>query len=295
MEAAFEPAFRLVKSEIVPLTLDKCIEFRDMKPSPTERELKQPRVDYLYKQFVQGRAKRFDWAYAVLDGEKLRMNGQHSSHALCRLDGAFPEGLVACIDEYHVASMEGLVDLFRQFDPPQSTRNAEDVSGAFQGIYTDLSDVNRKVAKLGAEAISWYRTNVLSYPPLYGNDRYSLFREEQLYPFLTWLDELFTKKVPELQRPNVVAAMYGTFDKNEEAAREFWQAVAWTNPSSDTDLQSTVLDNWLMSLIGREEERPDVKAEQVYQGCVFAWNASRTDKTITDIRYRNAKLPAIKE
>jgi hypothetical protein len=296
--ASPNPGFRLVKSEVVPVTSAKAHEFRNMKPSPTERELNDKRVNYLFDQFKGGKARRFDWAVATLGDDTFRMNGQHSSHALCRLDGEFPDGLMACIDQYEVTSKEGLAVLFRQFDPAISTRGPDDVSGAYQGLYNELADVPRKLAKLGAEGICWYRSQIEEKPYVpTGNDRYSVFADADTYDFLKWQAELLTIKAPELARAAVVAAMYGCFMANEGEARAWWSEVARTSSASDETTQSTVLDNWLVFLkdADRQEERPDVSPKQLFQGCVFAWNAFRDDKAITTIKYNAKKMPPIKE
>jgi hypothetical protein len=50
--------------------------------------------------------------------------------------------------------------------------------------------------------------------------------EPGLHGFIRWVGELFSVKTPELRRQTIVAAMYGTWVKNEREARKFWTEVA---------------------------------------------------------------------
>src|SRR5262245_35477996 len=139
--------FELVKSETVELTRKFAEEFRDMEPSPTERELKVSRVQELMGRFTAKRTIPFQWARAYIDGQEgvfLRMNGQHSSTALCELDGHFPVGGKVHLDTYKVKDRNSLALLFRQFDPRASARSVDDISGAYQMLEDALKHVPRK-------------------------------------------------------------------------------------------------------------------------------------------------------
>ena len=82
-----------------------------------------------------------------------------------------------------------------------------------QGLYADLRDLPRASAKFAAEGM--YITAVRSegLPAPSGDDRYSLFGETGLHGFVRWVGELITIKTPELKRPTIVAAMFGTLPK----------------------------------------------------------------------------------
>ena len=92
--------FRLVNAEVKPLTRELAVAFRDMEPSPTERELSSSRVAHLIEKAVNNQLVTFHWSTARLGNRILRMNGQHSSSALCELNGEFPENSVVHLDEY---------------------------------------------------------------------------------------------------------------------------------------------------------------------------------------------------
>jgi hypothetical protein len=105
-----------MKAEVRELTPELAEEFRDLEPSPTERELNPARLKHLQTKAEAGQLVTFHWSVARLGDKRLRMNGQHSSNMLCGLNGNFPKGLKVHIDEYEVLNKASLALLFRQFD-----------------------------------------------------------------------------------------------------------------------------------------------------------------------------------
>ena len=91
--------FTLAKSEVLPLTPDLARQFKDMDPSPTERDLNPARLKMLRDKADKGLLITFNWSTALLGDRRLRVNGQHSSNMLCELNGAFPSGLKVHHDE----------------------------------------------------------------------------------------------------------------------------------------------------------------------------------------------------
>ncbi len=215
------------------------------------------------------------------------MNGQHSSTLLAGMNGEFPDGLYAHIDEYAVDGHGGLAELFRQFDDRKSGRSSSDVAGAYQGLVPELSPVPKQIAKLGIEAVNWWKRAVAGEPAHSGDDIYEMFNQPALRPFLLWLGELFSIKTPELRRAQFVAAMYATFVANEAEAKKFWDQVARGGVEFEDNAPSTILDNWLKAI--KEGEIDDLKPAEFYQGCIYAWNAYRDGKPIKDVRHDTRK------
>jgi hypothetical protein len=258
--------------------------WRDLKPTPTERLLDPKRVQYIKERVESGFGVPFHWADMLVKstGEMFRANGQHSSEALVQLDGKMPLGLKAHIDHYEVPDMHGAVMLFRQIDPRQSARTTRDVAGVYQGIVHNLEKVDRKTAKLGIDGIGWWRRQIEGVPTPSGDDIYDLFNETGLHSFLNWLGETITLKTRELEVAQVVAAMYATFNAGEEQARQFWHNVARNGVEYEENHPTTVLDQWLQRRI---KEEMKLKPGEIYQGCIYAWNAAREGKSIREIKY----------
>jgi hypothetical protein len=91
-QAMENTSYRLVKSEVCDLTPELAQQFRELDPSPTERELNAARIKHLKTKAEAGQLVTFHWSVAKLGDKRLRMNGQHSSNMLCDLNGHFPEG-----------------------------------------------------------------------------------------------------------------------------------------------------------------------------------------------------------
>jgi hypothetical protein len=278
-----EANFRLVKADVYPLTKELAEKFSTLEASPTERDLNPARLHYLEKQAAEGRLITFQWATAKLGERVFRMNGQHSSTMLCGLNGSFPSDLMVHWDEYEVDNEYGLASLFRQFDARKSSRTPSDVAGAYQGLVPELRQLNKATAKLGVEGINWYLRTIEGAPVESGDDQYMLFYTPAYHSFLRWLDGLISIKTPELKNKFVASAMYATFIANGVEAQRFWDEVARGGAEFDETAPSTKLDNWLKQVKERtDRKRP--KPAQFYQGCIYAWNAFRMGKTISDIR-----------
>jgi hypothetical protein len=295
--------FHLVKSECVPLTMELAEEFRDMEPSPTERALKPTRLKYLQQQAGAGELVSFQWATATRDGIMRRINGQHSSHMLCGLDGFFPKGLFVHRDDYEVDDEEGEAQLFRKFDSRVSSRSALDVSGAYQHLYPELRPLNQGTAKLSIDGIAWYLNTVEGVGVASGDDRYKLFDRAQAemhngkkgayHDFLFWTNGVITTATPELKRAPVVAAMYGMFTKNEPEARQFWEDVAKGGDMDAEDVQFH-LDTWLKETRDRQANL-HIRPAEFYEGAVRAWNAHRSGRPIKEIKYTVDKRKGLTE
>ena len=284
-----QPGFRLINSEVKTLTKEFAEYFRGLEPSPTERELNPSRLAHLRAKADAGQLITFGWSTAKVGGKTVRMNGQHSSNMLCELNGSFPTGLKVHLDEYQVDTPDGLAILFRQFDDRKSGRSPADVSGAYQGLHEALRNVPHAFAKIGVEGVAWYRREIDKTSNITADDRYVLFGEQALHGFLCWLGELFSIKTPELKRMTVVAAMYGTFTKNEKEAQKFWGQVARGGVEYEDDAPATVLDAWLKAMAEDKRTSERLVPANYYQGCIYAWNDYREGRAISAIKCKTDK------
>ena len=140
-----------------------------------------------------------------------------------------------------------------------------------------------KTAKKAIEGYCWYQRQVKGIAVPSGDSQYELFATPALHGFIVWLGGLLDSKTPELQRDTVVAAMYATFAKNELEAKSFWSAVARGGPEFDDTAPATVLDVRLKTILENKKQKTELKPAQFYQGCIFAWNAYREDRTLQRI------------
>lgn len=279
-----QSGFRLLKSEVRDLTLSLATEFNQLAPSPTEREINKSRIKHLREKADAGQLITFMWAKARLDGKWVRVNGQHSSQMLVELNGGFPEGLKVHLDEYEVEGLDGLAQLFRQFDDRKSGRSASDVSGAYQNIVPELHGVARPIGKIAIDGIAWWRSKIEKEPGVpKGDNQYTLFHEIALHDFILWANDVFSIKTPEMRNIPVVAAMYATFNAHPDQAKKFWESVARGGDEYDESAPATVLDEWLKGL--KEDRDNKIRPVHIYQGCIYAYNAMRKGQSLKSIKY----------
>lgn len=286
-------SFSLVKSECVDMTLDLVKKFRDMEPSPTEREMDPKRVKHLRDKATAQPSLlvTFHWASAKLpNGRHLRMNGQHSSEMLANLDaGTFPTGLKCHLDEYHVESEQDLALLFRQFDDRRSSRGPADVAGAYQGLYPEVREVPRVAAKLAIDGIAWYLRTIEGAPVPSGDSVYMLFEKQTYWPFIKWVGELLSIKTPELRRPQIAAAMYATWiTANPDDCKKFWLTVAKGGDEYAEGDPQAALDGWYTGIKKKEQKEPPKPAE-LYQAAIYCWNAWVQQKVVKTVRVDMSK------
>jgi len=281
--------YKLTSSKTVDLTKEVAEQFHKMEASPTERDLDLNWVKALREKAEAGHLITFSWATAQSESKKFRVNGNHSSTMLCELNGAFPKGLKAHIDEYKVESEEDLALLFRQFDSRRSSRSDKDIASAHQGLYDDLRNVPKGVAKLGAEGIYWYKSNVVKINVSRNEEKYTVFAESGTHPFLQWLSGIIDCKTVELKYIPIIAAAYATFTINEEEAKKFWLEVSRGGDLYADNAPTTVLDNWLKKLQTEKTLKRNLSALNIYQGCVWAWNNYRRQLNIKDIKFDTKK------
>jgi len=92
---------------------------------------------------------------------------------------------------------------------------------------------------------------------------------------------VFSIKTPELKRQTIVAAMYGTFEKNEAEARKFWLEVSRGGVEFEDNHPTSVLDAFLKSAI-EDKRKTELKAvERLPRG---------KDHHVREVRYQEGPL-----
>lgn len=285
---AVDVRFKLAKAETVPLTRELAKQHREMKASPTERELDPKRLKELKKRIDDGLFICPSWSIAKYQGEQIRMNGQHSSIVLDESDGAFPVGLSVHIDWYDVLDDIGLATLFRQFDARFSQRSSVDICGAYKGLYADLDAIPARSAKLAVEGIAWFIRSIEGALAPSGDDLGVLFAQPGYHPFITWAASMMNIKTRELQSTQVMSAMYGTYLANRECADEFWSRVAsgtWTDDTSP----AAMLDSMLVKDREATDAAKKLKPAEKYAISILAWNADRSGSSVKGLKWTKGK------
>lgn len=271
-------SIKLLSSKTEKVTKELVERFAKMPGSIVERPLDDSRVDYLGLRVAEGNAIPFIWAYVTFNGKDFRMNGQHSSTLLSRLNGDMPKGLIAHVDQYGAETEADMVNIFRQYDVRKSGRSTLDVTNAYASVVPELVDIDRDLLKKAAEAIAWVNTQVDKLTSVQGDDRYAALMEPQNLPFLVWLGGVLHQdaKAPEMLNPAVLGAMYKTYALDPAVAQVFWSDVAKGGDEEDDSQPAKVLDTWLYNVrkgLILQDNGKGISTAQIYQACVYAWNA----------------------
>lgn len=287
------PRFKLLSSAVIPLTTEVLQEFSKIESGTLEREKSAKRVRHLLDKAMAGQLVTFHWVTAHIKSlnKTVRGNGFHSSDMLNQLlaqTGALPDNLKVLKEHFEVEDGDRFAELFQQYDDRASARQADDVAGVYMGLHPELADVNKKIGKLAIDGYVWHMRYVegVKDTPV-GDMSYSTFGDKGLYPFIHWLAEILNGKTKELRRREIVAAMFATFGVNESAARLFWDEVSRAGNPDEPDLPQTALDAWLLSMSDGKIDK--VTPKEYYEGCIYAWNASRDDRRVTSIRHNVKK------
>jgi len=280
--------FTLRSSKTVPLTKEVLDQFRALPASPVERGLDKRHVTILKEKIEAGKGIPFTWATAILEGQEIRCNGQHSSEALSQFNGSLPEGLMIHRDIYDVETEYALVNLFRQFDDRITGRTPLDVAGAYAKLEPDLAGLDMKVVKLAAEAIIFYDTAIVGGAKVIGDDCYEVLHEKATHDFIAWLDgSIFSSKTKELAYKPVIAAMWATWQANSGETKVFWDHVARGGVAGDDTHPASQLDTALTEMKEKTIDRP--KPAALYFGCISAWNFYRAGNKPRAIKFDSKK------
>jgi hypothetical protein len=266
----------LLKSELLAVTSPLAQQVAQMPGSATERPIDDKRLDYLKGQIMAGQATVFHWAIAVRPDEtERRINGQHSSNILAKLNGDMPSGLMVNLTHYKVDDERDEILLFRQFDPKTSLRSRGDIAGAYQMMEEELRSVSRAAAKKAAEGIAWYLSRKVGVPVPKGDEVYDLFHQANTRP------SSFGWKHPDDEAGIAKGSgrgpslLPGKDPRRRKVSGATSAAAARNSPIRTID----------SSTAGCRNENPKAAEiadhdAQLYQGCVFAWNAQRNGRRL---------------
>lgn len=291
--------FKLIATRTAPLTRELAHEFATMPESKQERPLRADRLAFLDSRLRAGHFYSPKWAVAWLEGKKCRVNGQHSSAMLDRLEPPdFPVGLMAVIDEFHCESQMDVAELFAQFDNAVSTRSTRDLINAHKTIHDELASLASSTVSRAVNGISAAMTDCEK--RMNPEERAHLVHT--CADFILWVRPFLRAR--SLDRAPVVAAMYRTFkaaaDRPEaidEVAR-FWSLVRDMD-HPDVRHPTRVLNIYLMQNINRPVAKNSAQkvrwsSRAIFVKCIHAWNAY-VDGIATELRYvDSAPIPPVK-
>lgn len=264
---------------IAPLTHGMAREFATMKSWQGERPLSRKRVDKLRRIYEANDFTSPSWSFAWFRGEKVRMNGQHSSTMLAECSD-IPAGMKAIISEYHVDSEEDLAKLFCRFDAAWSVRNATAVTSA---LTTELGDITLRDRRSIASGMY---SEIEGFPSKSGEPDARASAIHADHDFARWA--FATIRGAHMQKVGVYAASFRTWKRDRNASKEFWSLVS-SESDPDTGNATRALARYLRDYKRRDGGQSDIVRTAAI--CVTAWNSWRAGRTVKILKYVGNGVP----
>ncbi len=263
-------------TDIVPLTKTLATDFATMPAWRGERQLSERRLTYLLNELSNGQFFAPRWAVAKLGDKMIRVNGQHSSTMLARLD-ELPASMTAIIDTYEVQNETELGELFTKFDNPESTRRTREALGAL--LPEELAKLSRATAERIAAGMFY---GITKFERGSARGVHVLGAAVQASPpFAIWVQDHVRSR--GLGRTAVIAAAFMTWKVDPESCKKFWALVdAEENPLPSHPTRA-------LARAIREADRGRTSVQSMKALCaksVQAWNFWRRDQNVQKLNYR---------
>lgn len=276
---------KIISIKDVPLTPAFAREFlEDRKEFIGERKLREGHVEYLATEMAR-RTFLFELvnlAEADLNGEIIRLNGQHTSRARLEHEDDKSFSLPVRLIRYKVATENDLRNLYSKFDR-HGIRTQNDLRIA------QLRDFELWKG-IGNGAIRWTSAGYPLYKWEDPKERKSHDIRERLLLLQTKDMELGVKVAKfitdyalgngcdYLRRSSTVAALFGTIAKHPSEAYAWWQSIAEGVFERSSDPGNKLRNELMVCVIGKESRtnKRTLNHEQALRMCIKAWNAHIT-------------------
>lgn len=270
----------------------KATEFLELKEFVGDRPLKQGHVDYLIGAMQRGtfRPELVTLITCECSGVTYRMNGQHTAWARLDVDADFecPVKLL----EYVAVSEEDMRGLYASIDR-SSPRTKANVIQSYLAGTTEFDGLKRHVVMGLPYGLSVWLWPTSAERRRHDGDDMAFLIKTTHYDLAMkvagFLNTCAYNDSKHIFRAPAVAAMFATFSKAPNIAKDFWRPVAdgvGIDKKGDPRLR---LRNWLMQTAlglgeGAKSDKKQVNQEYMYRACVAAWNAFREGRDLQVIK-----------
>lgn len=286
--------WKLIKEELVPVTEDLAIQFCKMEKVPGERPIRAAITRDIAAHIDRGEHKPFEWTYALVDGKKFRINGQHTSLMFRDDPHLIRPGMMARVCVYKCDTLEDAATLWGIYDSQRSARTKGDVCfSAFssfcyeQRLQVPSARIFAK-AQAGIMRVKWIDNRGLT-SKTSAEDANLIVKSHE---FVFWFAEEF--KQDKFRQRAVVSFAYATwlnlrFTKFEhmrfrDAYDRFWNEILKGTSSNPQDV-TRLAREWVLEKRCNSIKSDMAATEQAIAGCLFwAWNAYMNRKKLTKVR-----------
>lgn len=279
----------LISCKTQPVTMDLAEWLYSMKRVPRERTIKPSRLSQLANDIERGDIIMFRWAYATLDGENYRVNGQHTSY-MFQNGTPIPENAIASLEHYACDSIDDVIDLWSLYDSQVSSRTKVELTANMQESRPAIKDCLSKTVQLCQGALSIERfgfgyTNKVSV-----SQKLETIRQNE--DFVVWADQFMLALY--LRRVGITYAMLMTYRRNPTAATAFWkEVVEGSNPdpkSGSRQLQVYALSHAPNSGMGARTNKAKATWNDMASTAITCWNYWRKGRAISRL-VRSKEMP----
>lgn len=283
----------LKKQETSKFTQDEAREYLEMERFEGERPFRDDHAKALMAAMKQGlfREEAVEIVYCTIKGTSkvYGLNGQHTASAVMSM----PKGYLlknVIKRSYVVDDEEHMRTLYSTIDNNAPRTQANMLVALLAGT-PKFKKVPVEHIRLIGGGISYYMWDKGHERNQHGaNDRASLMQGEYYHVVsnvAAVLANTSNRDSRHLLRAPVVAAMFATFRRGVNAAKEFWEGVRLGENMKANDpryrLREELRDSSI-TIRGGQSSKRRVGREEVYRQCVFAWNAFCESRPITSLR-----------
>jgi hypothetical protein len=285
--------YKIIRSDLIPFTLELATRFIEMATFVGERHLKSKHVDYLVSEAKDGKflcaEAGLASCYCCWDKIERRLNGQHTSWMRTYMPANWQPTIR--VTKYSAPTEDDYRSLYATFDSHKSRTSGEKTIVVLLGAdgFEDIRQT-RVLQDLKAGMGLWIGGQGGGKNRLSFDNILDLMKDKHYKTVIEvgrYVQALNYCSAPHMvQRAPVVAAMYATFSKNISESIEFWTMVkdggCPTHPAVVLNkyLHRTTLHK--MGVIKSSSNR--ATSEEMFRICIVAWNAFRNKNDIKQLR-----------
>jgi hypothetical protein len=259
-----------------------------------DRNLQEEWVIHLAREMIAGtfRWEQVTLATCTCHGREFRMNGQHTCWARLYADEELKKvkGLRTPVQwlKYDAKSEQDMRQLYATIDRGKPRNRGMVVTSYLSGT-DEFPGYAKGTLRLLAQGLTWWLWDSPDLRSLHTGDEVAMLMLRDHHKLALAVGAFTKDSKPadfkHLKRQPVIAAMFATYQKAPQIARDFWLKVRdGVGMTSKEDPQHT-LRNYLMTanlaatrLTGGEGKIVD--QEDMFKACIMAWNAHRIQRPL---------------
>lgn len=290
--SALGGGLKLRNRRTVELTVQLASHVLELAEFEGERPFYESHAIFLARQME---ANLFLWEQISIiscfyNGREYRMNARHTCWG--RTHANLPDGARTPVQwlRYDAAEESDMRQLYASIDRGKPRTKGNVVLSYLLGR-PEFVDFPGKVLRQLATSLSMWLWETLDQRKLHTGDECSYLLLTDYHKPAVYVGNFMrncpVKSAKHLWRSPVVAAMFASFAKAPQIAKEFWTVVHDGIGVNDKQDPRYVLRHFLMTSSLSSIAGGDLKGvseESMYRGCIQAWNIHRAGKTMRAIQ-----------